>query len=287
MGAVIKKELKIYFSTPTGYIFMGFFLLISGFFCALSNIFGASPNFTSVLGNITFSFLIAVPVLTMRLLSEEARNKTDQLLLTSPLKLTDIVVGKYFSAVLVFLATLTITILYPILLSFYGELPVAEIIGGYIGFFLLGCAFIAVGIFVSSLTENQFISAVVTFAALLLMWIIDWLESALPTDRVAGFVFALMIVAGVAVWLYFTVRNIYLTVISGIIGIAVFVVVYMLKAEFYDRLIVRFFEWFSLLKRFQQFTMGILDISPIVYFLSFSFIFVFLTIRVLEKRRWT
>lgn len=287
MNAVVKKELKLYFSTPTGYIFMGFFLLISGFFYAVSNLFSASPNYTSVLGNITFIFLVVVPVLTMRLLSEEARTKTDQLLLTSPLRLTEIVLGKYFAAALVFVITLLVTCIYPIILSFYGEIAVAEIVGAYIGFLLLGCSFIAIGLFVSSLTDNQFVAAVVTFAALLLTWVIDWLESSLPTDRIAGFVFVLILVALVAVWLYFTMRNLIVSIVTGLAGAGAFIAVYILKGEFFDNIIVRFFEWFSLLQRFQKFTNGILDIGPIVYYLSFIFVFIFLTIRVLEKRRWS
>ncbi|BCS80197.1 ABC transporter permease [Anaerocellum diazotrophicum] len=287
MSAVLKKELKIYFSTPTGYIFMGFFLLISGFFFAVSNLFSASPNYTSVLGNITFIFLVVVPVLTMRLLSEEARTKTDQLLLTSPLKLTEIVLGKYLAAVGVFVLTIAITILYPVILSFYGDVPFGETVGAYIGFFLLGCAFISVGLFISSLTENQFVAAVVTFAALLLTWVIDWLESALPTDRTAGFVFVLILVGLIAGWLYMTLRNIIISAISGLIGAGVFIAVYILKPDFYDNAIVRFFKWFSLLSRYQKFTNGLLDLSSIVYYLSFIFVFIFLTIRVLEKRRWS
>lgn len=287
MSAVLKKELKIYFSTPTGYIFMGFFLLISGFFFAVSNLFPASPNYTSVLGNITFIFLVVVPVLTMRLLSEEARTKTDQLLLTSPLKLTEIVLGKYLAAVTVFVITIAVTILYPIILSFYGDIPVAETLGAYIGFFLLGCSFISVGLFISSLTDNQFIAAVVTFSALLLTWVVDWLESALPTDRVAGFIFVLILVGLVSAWIYLTIRNIIISVSAAALGTAVFVAVYILKPEFYDNAIVRFFKWFSLLSRYQKFTNGLLDLSSIVYYLSFIFVFIFLTIRVLEKRRWS
>jgi len=287
MSAVLKKELKIYFSTPTGYIFMGFFLLISGFFFAVSNLFSASPNYTSVLGNITFIFLVVVPVLTMRLLSEEARTKTDQLLLTSPLKLTEIVLGKYLAAVTVFVVTIAVTILYPIILSLYGDIPVAETLGAYIGFFLLGCSFISIGLFISSLTENQFVAAVVTFAALLLTWVIDWLESALPTDRVAGFVFVLILVGLVGVWIYLTIRNLIMSISATVVGAAAFIAVYILKPEFYDNAIVRFFKWFSLLSRYQKFTNGLLDLSSIVYYLSFIFVFIFLTIRVLEKRRWS
>lgn len=193
MLAVYKRELRAYFTSSTGFIFMGFFLIMSGFFYAMTNLFGASPNYNSVLGSITFIFLIVVPILTMRLMPDDKRQRTDQLLLTSPLSLAGIVLGKYFAAVTVFILTLLITCIYPIILSFFGTLAVWEIVGGYIGFLLLGSAFIAIGLFVSSLTDNQVIAAVVTFTALLFMWIIDWVAQGLPTDRVSGIIFAAII----------------------------------------------------------------------------------------------
>jgi len=191
------------------------------------------------------------------------------------------------AAVTVFVVTIAVTILYPIILSLYGDIPVAETLGAYIGFFLLGCSFISIGLFISSLTENQFVAAVVTFAALLLTWVIDWLESALPTDRVAGFVFVLILVGLVGAWIYLTIRNLIISISATVVGAAAFIAVYILKPEFYDNAIVRFFKWFSLLSRYQKFTNGLLDLSSIVYYLSFIFVFIFLTIRVLEKRRWS
>src|SRR5690554_4311168 len=137
MIAVLKRGLKTYFLTPTGYIFMGFFLLIFGFFFDIGNLFSANPNYNSMLGKIIFVFMILVPILTMRLLAEESRQKTDQLLLTSPLSVTEIVLGKYLAAVAVFLLTVAVTCIYPIILSFFGSIAVSEIVGGYLGFILL------------------------------------------------------------------------------------------------------------------------------------------------------
>ena len=138
MLAIINKELRSYFASATGYIFMSFFLLISGIFFSITNLLGQNPLYNNVLSSITFIFLFVVPMLTMRLISEETRQKTDQLLLTSPLKVSDIVLGKYFAALLLFLLTLLITVLYPIIFKFYGNVAVGEVLGGYIGFFYLG-----------------------------------------------------------------------------------------------------------------------------------------------------
>ncbi len=289
MIAVFVRELKSYLENITGFIFMGFFLLLSGIFFVFNNLIPQSPNYTGMLGTITFIFLIVVPILTMRLLSEEARQKTDQLLLTSPLSLTGMVLGKYFAAIAVLLLTLVITFLYPLLISLVGSVVLSEIVGGYIGFFLLGSSFVAVGLFISSLTDNQVIAAVVTFAALLIMWILDALQQGLPADPVSGAAFAGLLVLAVAVFLYFTLRNWVVPVAAALVGggvIALFYFVIGPKSGNFDGFIVKVLKWFSLLERYQDFSLGILGLSPVVYYLSFCAVFVFLTVRVIEKRRW-
>ncbi len=286
MIAILKRELKTYFLTPVGYIFMGFFLLISGFFFAVGNLFQGNPNYNSMLGTITFVFMILVPILTMRLLAEETRQKTDQLLLTSPLSVTDIVLGKYLAAVAVFLLTVAVTGIYPIILSFFGSIAIAEIIGGYIGFTLLGASFIAVGLFISSLTENQVVAAVVTFSSLLLIWIMDGIQQALPNDTISGMVFIGILLAGLVFIIYRSTKNQFITAVTALIGIIGITAGYLINKLIYDGLILRFIDRLSLLKRFEPFTRGNLSLSPIVFFLSFITIFIFLTIQMIEKRRW-
>lgn len=288
MLAVYKRELRAYFTSSTAFIFMGFFLLISGFFYAMTNIFGASPNYTVVLGNITFIFLIVVPILTMRLMPDDKRLRTDQLLYTSPLSISGIVLGKYFAAVTVFVLTLLVTCLYPIIMSFFGNIAVWEIVGAYIGFLLLGSCFIAIGLFVSSLTDNQVIAAVITFSALLFVWIIDWVAQGLPTDRASGIIFAAILALAAGAFVYYNTRNIYVGIAITLVGAAIIVAAYFLADKyFFDGFIVRVFEWFSLLKRYEEFQMGVLSLSPIVYYITFAAAFNFLTIRVIEKRRWS
>jgi len=288
MWAIFRREFQAYFTTPIGYIFVGFFLLIAGIFFALTNILGAAPDFKSVLGSLLFIFLIVVPVLTMRLLSEEARFHTDQLLLSSPVRVTSIVLGKYFAALGVFLATLIVTFSYPVIMSFYsqGRLAVWEIVGGYVGFFLLGASFIAVGLFISSLTENTFIAAVETFAALLFMWIIEWVQPSLPADAGSGLVLLAAAAAGLATLLYFSTRSLAAALLSAVALAAALTVSFSLARPWYKGVIARILDWFSLVRRFQDFGLGILSLSSIVYYLSFSAIFVFLTVRMIEKRRW-
>ncbi len=288
MLAVFRRELAAYFVSPIGFTFIGFFILLAGVFFAISNLLSGNPNYTGVLGSITFIFLFVVPILTMRLISEETRQKTDQLLITSPLGITGIVVGKYFAAVGVFLITLLITLIYPIIMSFFalGGLGWWEIIGGYIGFFLLGSSFIAVGLFFSSLTDNQLIAAVETFAALLLIWILDFIAQSVPSDAVSGLVFLALLALALVALVFFSTRSTPAAVLTLVVAAVVLVLLFVLKRPFYDGLIARILNWFSLLKRYNDFSMGVLGLAPIVYYVSFSGAFVFLTVRMIERRRW-
>ncbi len=286
MFAILKRELRTYFLTPVGYIFMGFFLLISGFFFASENLFQANPNYSSMLGTITFVFMILIPILTMRLLAEESKQKTDQLLLTSPLSVTEIILGKYFAAIAVLLLTLAITFIYPIILSSFGIIAMAEIVSGYIGFILLGSSFIAIGIFISSLTDNQVVAAVVTFSSLLLFWVMDGLHQLLPSDTVSGVVFIILLLLGILFLIHRNLKNIFITGITSLLGITCITIIYFGNRFIYDGLILRFIDRLSLLKRFEPFTRGNLSLSPIVFFFSFITIFIFLTVQMIEKRRW-
>jgi ABC-2 type transport system permease protein len=235
MLAIYRRELQGYFYSPIAYVFMGIFMLVSGIFFSMSNILSAQAAFNSMLSSLTFLFMLIVPVLTMRLLSEERKNKTDQLLLTSPVSISSIVVGKYFAAVTVFLITLVVSFIYPITLFMYGHPSIAEIVAGYVGFFLMGSALIAVGVFMSSLSENQVTSAVSTFGVLLLLWI-----------------------GGQAV-------------------------IPLIKVDW----IVAILQWFSVYDRFASFSQGLLSITQLFYYISFAAVFVFITIRTVERRRWS
>jgi ABC-2 type transport system permease protein len=287
MLSIFGKEIRSYFYSASGYAFMGIFLLICGIFFANYNLLPASPLYSNVLSSITFVFLILVPILTMRLLAEERHQKTDQLLLTSPLSVSEIIVGKYLASVSLFFITLSITFLYPLILSRYGTIPVGEIVATYVGFALMGAAFISVGVFVSSFTENQAIAAVSSFGILLLIWIMDWIQQGLPSGKTSGIVFASVLVIILAVSLYFALRNIVIVSLDVLIGIVIMLIIYLRNPALYEGFLPKFFGWFSLLKRFDSFGMGILDLSSAVYYITFSIAFVFLSIQMIEKRRWS
>jgi ABC-2 type transport system permease protein len=286
MVAVMSRELRNYFLTPLGYIFMGLFLLVAGFFFSFGNIMSGSSYYTSFLGNILFLYLFAVPLLTMRLLSEERRQRTDQLLLTSPITVTGIVVGKFLAAFIVYLVTLGVTILYAVTVGIFGDLAVWETVGGYIGFMLLGGSFIAVGVLISAMSENQVSSAFFSFFALLLIWFIDMVKNVSPTDVLSGTIFAAALAVALALFFFFTTRSWIVTGAVALLGAAAIVVVHLIDATLFNGLIVEVLDWFSLIGRFDSFTIGILKIQEIVFYVSFIAIFLFVTVRIIEKRRW-
>jgi len=287
MLAMFQKELRSYFTSAIGYIFIGTFLLITGIFFTMYNLLSASPSYNYTLQSLITIFLFIIPVLTMKIISEETKTKTDQLLFTSPLKIADIIVGKYLAALAIFTISLLITVIYPIILSTFGTIYASEILSGYIGIYLLGATLIAIGLFVSSLTESQVASAVICFGVLLFIFLIDNIEQALPSTRNASIVFVLIMVAIFSLFVYFSTKNIYAATVSTLVGLSVTITSYLVKKEAFDGLLQKVFGWFSLIKRYTLFSQGVLSLNSVVYYLSFIAAFIFLTIRVVDKRRWS
>ena len=182
MSAVFKKEIRTYFTTMSGYVFLGFFVLINAYFFSRFNVGEGSPDYSGTL-TYTFSmFLILIPVLTMRLFAEEVRQKTDQLLYTSPISIWKIVFGKFFAAASLFLFGTVIIALFPIILNYYGDVNFIQTFGCFLGYFLLGASLIAVGLFISVLTDNQIIAAVGTFAAVFFILMMDSVIMSMPVE---------------------------------------------------------------------------------------------------------
>ncbi len=174
MKAIFKKELRSYFCSPIGYVFVAIFFFVASLFFAMYNLFSGYGDINAVFGNMTMIFLFLTPILTMRSIAEEKNSKTDQLLLTSPVKVSSIVLGKLFASASVFLIALAVTLVYPIILTAFTTPAWGKVFGNYIGFFLMGMAFVSIGIYISSLTENQIIAAVATFGVLFLMYLAEW-----------------------------------------------------------------------------------------------------------------
>jgi ABC-2 type transport system permease protein len=286
MLAIFKRELKAYFLTPIGYIFMGLFLLLTGIFYFFNNLLSGRSQFTGFLGSILLIYLFAIPLLTMRLFSEEKRQKTDQLLLTSPVSITGIVTGKFIAAMVVYCGTLLFTVAYAVVIAFFGDLQTWETLGSYIGFVFLGAAYISVGIFISALTENQLTAALVSFFVLILIWIIDPVSQIVPSDTRSGFVSAVVILMALLAFLYFNTRNLVIVMGAVCFGGLVIGGFYFLKRDIFFGFIQKFLGWFSLNSRYQPFSTGLLKFDSLLYYASFSGLFLFLTVRLIEKRRW-
>ncbi len=286
MPAIIKKELKTYFNTITGYGFLGFFVLITGYFFVSQNITAANANYNETLAGSMIMFLILVPVLTMRLFAEEARQKTDQLLYAAPINVTDIVAGKFIAASFLFLLGIVITLIFPFMLSRSGELAWGMTFVGILGYFMMGMCLISVGIFISVLTDNQIVAAAATFAAIFLLLMMDNISSAVPITVASSLIFVGLAITAVALTVYSSTKNALAALIFALIGFVIMAAVYFSDPNIYDGVIVKVLSWFSVLSRFENFYMGVLSVSDVVYYITFTCAFLYLTVNVIEKRRW-
>lgn len=256
MLAIYKKELHSYFTNPIGYVYAGIFLVFAALVFCYTTLISSSYSTATYFNMLVFSFIILIPLLTMRLFAEEKKLRTEQLLLTAPVTVTGMVLGKYFAALTVFGGTMLLSAINFIPLYVIGAIerseqeyanmqigPVtSEIAGCFIAALLLGAALIAIGLFISSLTENQLSAAVITVAAIAFLVLINLLNNA--TD--AG---------GQQIISSYAVRAV--------------------------------LDWISVLNRYYNFSYGYFDWASLVYYLSLGGIFVFLTVRVFERRRWS
>lgn len=173
MLAVFKRDLKAYFTSPLGYVFIAAFLAVMNAFFYIYNIDQAYSQLSSVFNFMVYTLIFVTPLLTMRLFSEEFKQKTDQLLLTSPVKVRSIVFGKFLAALAIFAIALAVTLLYVVIIASHGQPNVRELLANYLAIFCVAAAFISIGVFISSLTENQLVSAVLTLAVFLILYLID------------------------------------------------------------------------------------------------------------------
>ncbi|MBQ2031673.1 MAG: ABC transporter permease [Lachnospiraceae bacterium] len=286
MKAIYKKELRSYFTSFLGYLFVAFLLIFVSIFQYLYNLRGEYANFAlAVNGTATF-FLLLVPMLTMRILAEEKRQRTDQLIFTAPVSVTRIVLGKYLALVTVFGIACLFVCFYPLILHNYGATNYAVAYTTILAFFLLGCTYMAIGMFISALTESQVFAAVVTFIVILFTLMIDMLVAMLPT----GHLLALGVLIGLALIIsvitYVMMKSKIVTGAFAVISVGGLITAYLINEQWFDGSLAKVFGWISVQSRFSLFRFGIVDISSYVYYLSMIFLFVFLTVQAIKKRRW-
>ena len=255
MSAIYRKELRSYFINPIGYVFLGVFLVFSALLCCYTTLISGSYDTGSYFTYLIFTFIILIPLLTMRLFAEERKLRTEQLLLTAPVTITGMVLGKYFAALTIFVSGILVSCVnfLPLYIIASAEKngtdysmthlgPVtAEVFGSLVAVILLGAALIAVGTLISALTENQLSAAVVTIGVIAGMVLLNLFNLLSDSDGQP------------------------------------------LIASYAIRAVI---DWISVLSRFSNFSNGIFDYAALLYYVSLSFVFLFLTVRVYEKRRW-
>ena len=302
MTAIYKKELKSYLTSMVGYLFMAFTLALFGLYFTAINLQQGYPEIGYALQNSAFILLIAVPVLTMRVLSEEQKNKTDQLLLTAPVKISDIILGKYLALLTIYVIPVLIMCLYPLLLGTHGTVSYAVSYTSILGYFLLGAAYISVGVFVSSITESQVIAAVVGFVILFLCYVESGIANFFPEGAGSSFFAFFIIIALVCLWIGSMIKNPIITGVIAVIGegaltawgtvssaavsTAALTAAYFTKSTLLEGKIQDLLGIFNMAGHMDNFVNGILDIGGVVYYLSVIAICTFLAMQSLQKKRW-
>ena len=286
MTAVYKRELRSYLTSMIGYLFMFFILLLTGIYFSAYQLTSASPKFEYTLSALTFVFLISVPILTMRVLAEERKQKTDQLLLTAPVSVEKIVLGKYLALVTIFAIPMLIVCLYPLLMSKFGTVSFGAAYTAILGFFLLGCANLAIGVFISSLTESQVIAAVLTFVFLFAFYMMNGISSFFSEGSLSTCItFGLLILAA-AIVIYTMIKNFLISAVICVVGEIALGVIYVVNSSFFSGGIQKVLNVFNLSSHFDNFANSIFDVKGIVYFLSVIAVCMFLTVQSIVKRRW-
>lgn len=289
MLAMFKKELRSYFRGVTGFVFVALLLVVFGLYASMICFNYGSPHYEYVFYNCSFIFLIAVPVLTMRSFSEERRQKTDQLLYSLPVSTSQIVIGKYLAMLCVYSIPILVACVYPLLVKLYdpsGCLSFPAIYSAILVFFCLGAALISIGMFISSLTENVFVSAIVTFVTLLICYLMGQLADAFPdAPSATTIVFAIMIFL-LSLLAFFMTKSITVGWVAFLVMEIPVVVISFAKPVLLEGLLPKVFSVLSLFDRFYTFADGLFDAKVILYFVSISVLFTLFTVQSMEKRRW-
>ena len=287
MIAIFRREFKSYFTGMMGYVFIAFILLFMGIYTSAINFKYGYSNFEYVINSASFMFLIAVPVLTMRVFAEERKQSTDQLLYSLPISVVSVVFGKYLAMVALLAIPMAVMALYPLILGAFGAISYATAYSSLFAFFLLGCALIAVGMFMSSITENQIIAAVMCLGTLILCYLMTALSNLITSTALAS-TLSLMVVS---LLLSLIVRLMTKSwTAAGLTAVVTFVplaVLYLISPTTMAGTFTSALKTLAVFDRMSNFTNGMFDITGLVYFVSVAALFCFFTVQAVEKRRWS
>ncbi|MBQ8796858.1 MAG: ABC transporter permease subunit [Oscillospiraceae bacterium] len=288
MIAVFKHELSSHFKGLSGYVFGAFLLAVMGLYVTDYHLLGLNVKFEEIVTAISYyAFLLAIPILTMRVLSEERRQKTDQLLYSLPISMTDVVLGKYLAMLVVFLIPVALMSLYPLVLSSYGEVNLKMAYCAIFTFYLLGASLIAMGTFVSTMTENQVASAGLCFIVMLVNLLLSPIASLFPSTAVASMVAIAVFVLLLAFLAYQLTKNATVALVIAVVLEAATLIAYMIKSSLFENLVPGILQKLSLYQHLANVSNGKFDIASVVYYISVIGVFLFLTVQTMEKRRWS
>ena len=286
MVAVLRHELSLYYHSLTGYVFGAFLLVFTGIGALIYNINASVANFEYVLSFIQVVFIIIVPILTMRIIADEKRQRTDQLLYSLPISTSDIVVGKFLALLVVYIIPMIVICTYPLIFSMYGDVYLPTSYGSIVAFVFLGLALISIGMFISSLTESQGMAAGICVVVMLFNYYCTKLADAVSNTSIGALIaiIVLMVILG------FIIRFMTKSDVIGY-GFAIFTsiiagVLYLVKPQLLEDLLPNVMKQISLFERFTMFYNGVFDLTAIVYYISVIAFFLFLCVQSLEKRRY-
>lgn len=287
MIAIYQKELKSYFNNLFGYLYIAIILLFMGVFATYVHFKNMVADFGYSLDSLAIVVLLVTPLLTMRIIAEERQKKTDQLLYSLPISISSTVVAKYLAMLTVYFVPMAVIGIYPLVLSAFGTINFVRAYGCILAFFLMGACLLAIGMFISALTENQIISAILSFVVMLLIYFATSLASLVPSTAVSSFIAITVLVVVLGIVVYIMVKNYLLALgVTALVEVGLSAL-YMVKPTLFEGLFADIIGWISVYSRCSSFYNGIFDLTSIVYFLSVVFLFVFLTIQAVEKRRWS
>ena len=287
MFAVYKREFKAYMTNVYGWMFMAVLLLFVGFMMFLENLVSGAPFIEYALLGSEYVLILLVPVLCMRSMAEDKRNKTDMFYLSLPIKTSAVVLGKYFALLTVYALPCAVTAVYPVILGMFGTVNFVGAYSSLFHFFLLGAALIAVCQFMSGLTDNLVVAAVLGVLAVLLLFAAPFVGYMLPDLPLISFVGLLVLSALAAGLAYLTTRSLTVTVITAALLVLPLSVLYMVKAELFAGLLPSLLEWISPFVHFESASSyGLFSIPAVILLLSYPVFFVFLTVLSADKKRW-
>lgn len=286
MIAILKHELKQYFHSLTAYVFGAFLLVFVGIGAMFYNLNAAYSNFEYVLSFSSLVFVVIVPILTMRVIAEERKQKTDQLLYSLPVSTTKIILGKYLSLLVLYLIPLLLICTYPLIFSQFGEVYLLTSYGSLIAYFVMGAALIAVGVFISSLTENQGMAAGIGIAVILFNYFSVQLAEYVSATVTGSAVVLFLLAAGLGWLIYHLTKSSSLGYGVALTLMAAITALFLIDSSKFEGLLPDLMRKLSLFSRLDTFVSGVFDLTALVYFLSVIVFFLFLSVQSLEKRRY-